>query len=239
MNQTNEERNYHIFYCILAGMSKEERNRLYLYNDASGYAYLNHGDEVCEGRDDKLQYSEIRSAMKVLMFQESETWEIHKILAALLHLGNIKYSAKVVQNLDTTELANHKPLEYAADLLEVDPNQLRHALTTRTIFAYGDTVVSTMSTLQAQDVKDAFVKGVYGRLFVFIVDTINHAIYNHNMQYNKKQSSIGVLGRFTLRSVSLSLLHSKSPTHLANSFISPTQTSSVSRTSRRTRSSNC
>lgn len=193
VNQTNEERNYHIFYCILAGMSQDERNRLFLFNDASGYAYLNHGDEVCEGRDDKQQYSEIIGAMKVLMFQESETWEILKILAALLHLGNIKYSPKVVQNLDTTELANHKPLEYAANLLEVDPTQLRHALTTRTIFAYGDTVVSTMSTLQAQDVKDAFVKGVYGRLFVFIVDTINSAIYNKSMQF-KNQNSIGVLG---------------------------------------------
>lgn len=194
MNQTNEERNYHIFYCILAGMSKEERNRLSLYSDASGYAYLNHGNEVCEGRDDKQQYSEIVSAMKVLMFKETETWEIFKILAALLHLGNIRYSAKVVQNLDTTELTNHKPLEYAADLLEVNPTQLRHALTTRTIFARGDTVVSTMSTLQAQDVKDAFVKGVYGRLFIFIVDTINSAIYSQDMQYKKSPNSIGVLG---------------------------------------------
>ena len=150
VNQTSEERNYHIFYCILAGMSKEDRNKLHLYQDASGYSYLNHGDTVCEGRNDKQQYSEIISAMKVVEFPDSEIWEIMKILASLLQIGNIKYNAKVVQNLDTTELANYKPLEYAADLLQVDSIQLKHALTTRTIFAYGDTVVSTMSTIQAQ-----------------------------------------------------------------------------------------
>ena len=178
-------------------MTKEDRTKLHLYNDASGYAYLNHGDTQCEGRNDKQQYSEIISAMKVLMFTESEIWEIMKVLAALLQLGNIKYQGKIVQNLDTTELANHKPLEYAADLLDVDPNQLTHALTTRTIFAYGDTVVSTMSTSQAQDVKDAFVKGIYGRLFIFIVDTINSAIYNKQIQFkNKIQNSIGVLDIF-------------------------------------------
>lgn len=181
---------------MLYGMSKEDRNRLHLFNDPTCYAYLNHGETVSESKLDQKQYSEIISALKVLMFTEPEIWEILKILAALLHLGNIKYSAKVVKNLDTTELANHQPLEFASNLLEVDPTQLRHALTTRTIFAYGDTVVSTMSTIQAQDVKDAFVKGIYGRLFVFIVDKINSTIYNPHLQYNKKQNSIGVLDIF-------------------------------------------
>lgn len=184
---------------MLAGMSKEELNRLHLHKDASGYAYLKHGDTVCEGRDDVNQYFEIDSAMKILMFSTSEVKEIMKILAALLHLGNIEYKGKVVQNLDTTELATsgYKPLEYAADLLEVDPNQLRHALTTRTIFAYGDTVVSTMSTIQAQDVKDAFVKGIYGRLFIFIVDKINSAIYDKQLHLaGRRQNSIGVLDIF-------------------------------------------
>lgn len=46
---------------------------------------------VCEGRDDAAEFSDIRSAMKVLMFSDQEIWEILKILSALLHLGNIKY----------------------------------------------------------------------------------------------------------------------------------------------------
>ncbi len=38
--QARDERNYHVFYCMLAGMSKEEKHALDLTN-ASDYVYLN------------------------------------------------------------------------------------------------------------------------------------------------------------------------------------------------------
>lgn len=61
----------------------------------------------CEGRDDTAEFADIRSAMKVLLFSDQEIWEIMKLLAALLHLGNIKYKATVVDNLDATEIPDH------------------------------------------------------------------------------------------------------------------------------------
>lgn len=45
----------------------------------------------CEGRDDLNDYSSILSAMKVLMFTETENWEISKLLAAILHMGNLRF----------------------------------------------------------------------------------------------------------------------------------------------------
>lgn len=39
VSQSKDERNYHIFYCILAGLSKEEKNKLEL-GEASQYKYL-------------------------------------------------------------------------------------------------------------------------------------------------------------------------------------------------------
>jgi myosin VIIa len=42
--------------------------------------------------------------MKVLSFTDEEIWEILKLLAALLHLGNVKYKGVVVQNIDATEI---------------------------------------------------------------------------------------------------------------------------------------
>ena len=44
-----------------------------------------------EGRDDAADLAEIRSALKVLMFKEHEIWNIFKVLAAILHIGNVKF----------------------------------------------------------------------------------------------------------------------------------------------------
>lgn len=49
---------------------------------------------TCEGREDSLEYANIRSAMKVLMFTDTENWEISKLLAAILHLGNLQYKGE-------------------------------------------------------------------------------------------------------------------------------------------------
>lgn len=49
---------------------------------------------TCEGRVDSQEYANIRSAMKVLMFTDTENWEISKLLAAILHLGNLQYEGE-------------------------------------------------------------------------------------------------------------------------------------------------
>lgn len=194
--QANGERNYHIFYCMLAGMTKEDRAKLNL-TDASKYFYLMQGDCInCDGRDDAAEFADIKKAMKVLMFSDTEFWELLMILAALLHLGNIRYKAKVINNLDATELTgpSQSSANLAAKFLKVEPQNLIEALTTRTIFAHGDTVVSTMNSQQSIDVRDAFVKGIYGKMFVWIVKKINSAIYKPPS--GNHRTSIGVLDIF-------------------------------------------
>lgn len=114
--QAHDERNYHIFYCMLAGLAADELQELEL-TKATDYYYLTQvsissNKNLCkisncllafqgncttvEGRDDRKELADIRAAMKVLLFNDQEMWSIFKILAALLHIGNIQYNGKHV-----------------------------------------------------------------------------------------------------------------------------------------------
>ena len=53
--------------------------------------------------------------------------------------------------------------------------------------------VSRLSKDQAVDVRDAFAKGIYGRLFIWIVHKVNNAVQKSSQT---KTSSIGVLDIF-------------------------------------------
>uniref|UniRef100_A0A8B9I0E5 Myosin VIIBb n=1 Tax=Astyanax mexicanus TaxID=7994 RepID=A0A8B9I0E5_ASTMX len=92
-HQAPMERNYHIFYCLLSGMAKEQKNILAL-GDATQFNYLTEGDCItCDGQDDADEFGRIRTALKVLTFTDRESWEIFCLLAAILHLGNISFEA--------------------------------------------------------------------------------------------------------------------------------------------------
>ncbi|CAF3882378.1 unnamed protein product, partial [Adineta steineri] len=196
VSQARDERNYHVFYCMLAGMSKEEKQALDL-TTASDYVYLNQldGTIYCDSRDDAKEWATIKSACKVLMFSDEELNDILRLLSAVLNLGNLKFQATTTQNMDTCIVANRNVLRLVSKLLKLDENGLCDGFLKRTIFAHGEAVVTPLNQEQACDVRDAFVKGIYGKMFIWIVEKINSAIYKpqDRVAYRK---SLGILDIF-------------------------------------------
>ncbi|XP_074071029.1 unconventional myosin-VIIb [Macrotis lagotis] len=195
--QAPEERNYHIFYCMLMGMNEEQKKLLSL-GTVSEYNYLTMGQcTYCEGRNDVKDYASLRSAMKVLMFSDSENWDISKLLASILHLGNVEFSAAISDNLDCSDVMETLHFRAAVKLLEVKDIQLQTCLTTHYIIIRGEGVSRPLNILQASDRRDAFVKGIYGHLFLWIVNKINAAIFKEPSQDPQNvRRSIGLLDIF-------------------------------------------
>ena len=81
------------------------------------------------------------------------------------------------QNLPVSYIEDRKTAELAAQFLGVPADMLERALCTRKTITRGEEIVSPLSAETAQDVCDAFVKGIYGRQFVWIVRKINQAIF--------------------------------------------------------------
>ncbi|CAJ0605304.1 unnamed protein product [Cylicocyclus nassatus] len=195
VSQSQGERNYHIFYCLLAGLSPEEKKHLEL-TKPSDYFYLTQGKSLeADGRDDAADLAEIRSSMKVLLFKEPEIGHIFQLLAALLHIGNVKYRGTVVDTIEGVEVSDAANVARIARLLEVSEQNLLTTLTTRTIVTREERVVVRLSSRAAVDARDALAKGIYGRLFDYILTRINDAIYKPRND-PKNRHSIGILDIF-------------------------------------------
>nr|XP_046248311.1 unconventional myosin-VIIa [Scatophagus argus] len=194
--QAPEERNYHIFYHMLMGMPAEQKKILSLGN-AAEYNYLTMGGcTSCEGRDDVKEYAHFRSALKILTFTDNDSWEISKLLAAILHLGNVNFESTIVNNLEACEMVTSSHFNMASQLLEVAPNELEKSLTQRSFMTARESVTKALTSAQAVDGRDAFVKAIYGRLFLWVVDKINSAIYKQPEDSEEVQQSIGLLDIF-------------------------------------------
>uniref|UniRef100_A0A8C1G1D2 Si:ch73-194h10.2 n=1 Tax=Cyprinus carpio TaxID=7962 RepID=A0A8C1G1D2_CYPCA len=195
--QAPQERNYHIFYCMLMGMPPDQKKILSL-GHAAEYNYLTMGQcTTCEGRDDIKEYASFRSAMKILTFTENDTWEINKLLAAILHLGNVDFEETIMNNLESCDVLSSTHFKIAAQLLEVAPNALDVSLTQRSLMTNRESVSKPLTSAQAVDGRNAFVKAIYGRLFVWIVEKINSAIYKPPPDDPKHiRLSIGLLDIF-------------------------------------------
>uniref|UniRef100_A0A4W6DHW4 Myosin VIIBa n=1 Tax=Lates calcarifer TaxID=8187 RepID=A0A4W6DHW4_LATCA len=194
--QAPEERNYHIFYYMLMGMPAEQKKILSL-GSAAEYNYLTMGNcTSCEGRDDVKEYAHFRSALKILMFTENDSWEISKLLAAILHLGNVDFESTIINNLESCDILTSSSFNVASQLLEVDPKALEKSLTQRSLMTTRESVTKSLTSAQAVDGRDAFVKAIYGRLFIWVVHKINAAIYKPPGDSNDIRLSIGLLDIF-------------------------------------------
>ncbi|XP_045438435.1 LOW QUALITY PROTEIN: unconventional myosin-VIIb, partial [Pipistrellus kuhlii] len=195
--QAPQERNFHIFYCMLLGMRPEERALLQLGSPAE-YRYLTSGScTSCEGLADAKDYAHVRSALKILMFSDSEHWALSKLLAAILHLGNVEFTAAFFENLDSSDVRETPAFPAVATFLEVPQQALRDCLLKHTIAIRGELVARPLSAPQAADRRDALAKGIYGHLFLWIVKKINAAIFTPPAQDPRPvRRAIGLLDIF-------------------------------------------
>ena len=57
--------------------------------------------------------------MKILTFSDSEIWDIFRLLASILHFGNIQLEAREIATVDGCAIRNNAEVGKVATLLEV------------------------------------------------------------------------------------------------------------------------
>ncbi|XP_025786918.1 unconventional myosin-Vb [Puma concolor] len=186
--QADDERNYHIFYQLCAAASLPEFKELAL-TCAEDFFYTSQGRDTCiEGVDDAEDFEKTRQAFTLLGVRESHQISIFKIIASILHLGNVEIQAE--RDGDSCSISpQDEHLNSFCRLLGVEHSQMEHWLCHRKLVTTSETYVKTMSLQQVVNARNALAKHIYAQLFGWIVEHINKALHTPLKQH----SFIGVL----------------------------------------------
>uniref|UniRef100_A0AAQ5XP86 Myosin IXb n=1 Tax=Amphiprion ocellaris TaxID=80972 RepID=A0AAQ5XP86_AMPOC len=195
VSRDKSERNYHVFYYLLMGASKDEKEEFHLFKPQD-YLYLNQGDVHLDDDEDLgQQYKRLHQAMEMVGFLSSTKKHIFSILSAVLLLGNVTFTLS--EDTQVLEAGPAEVLSTLSDLLKVKNELLVTALTKRRVVTANCTVVSQYTLQEASTMRDSMAKSLYGALFDWIILHINHALLNRrDMEESISCLSIGVLDMF-------------------------------------------
>ncbi|KAF8930467.1 Myosin type-2 heavy chain 1 [Dissophora ornata] len=186
--QPEYERNYHIFYQLVAGAPPSEKKSLDLQS-IQQFQYLNQGGiQTINGVDDAAEFEITQRALSTIGISVQAQWDIFRLLAALLHIGNIQVTGR-----NDAMISDEDPsLITASRVLGVPLTEFKKWLVKKQITTRSEKIVSSLKPDQSLIIRDSVAKYIYSSLFDWLVNNINSSLSSEAVA-SKIHSFIGVL----------------------------------------------
>ncbi|KAK6359881.1 hypothetical protein TWF696_001010 [Orbilia brochopaga] len=186
VRQSSGERNYHVFYQLLRGATRELRDQLLLTGDVDDYGYTKSANKHIAGVNDKDEFDTLLRAFHVMGFSREEQMAYFRNIAAVLHLGNLT----VLGNLsDSARLPERRQVEIICDILGIPADGFSKGLLNPRVKAGKEWVNQNRNADQVKQSVDALSKGIYERAFGSLVSRINQSLERRG----EESGFIGVL----------------------------------------------
>ncbi|KAF4797358.1 unconventional myosin-XV-like protein [Turdus rufiventris] len=172
-HQAPGERNYHVFYELLAGLPVQHKEEMFL-QEAESYFYLNQG-RACDvlGKEDSQDFLVLLQALEGISLSEDQLTSTWAVLAAVLQLGNICFTSYEKDSFEHAAVASGAEIQIVAKLLRVSAELLQRAVTHRVTVTSYDQIFTPLSVEGAIDARDSIAKALYYLLFEWLLLRIN------------------------------------------------------------------
>lgn len=184
------ERNYHIFYQLLA--ASESKKKWYLDNANECYKYTGaNKTNYIEGMSDGKHFERTKTALGLIGVTEEVQDVLFEVLAGIVHLGQL-----IIHSKNSNEESEIKPgdkcAKYVTELLGISAEDMEKALCSRQIAVAGDKVTTFLKKDQAEECIGALSKAIYSKVFDWLVNIINTSLENDE----KMHQHVGILDIF-------------------------------------------
>eukprot|EP01043_Picozoa_sp_COSAG02_P044419 COSAG02_NODE_3965_length_5977_cov_9.580810_3_plen_692_part_00 len=199
------ERNYHIFYQLLAGLPTEKASAVGLQHEPTTFRVLKaSGCMEIVHVDDAAEYTATMESLHAVGASPSDVDTFIHALAAVLHIGNIQFDS--IDDASTVRIMEDcSGLPEAARCMKVTSEDLAAALTTTHTMFVGEEVVKPNTVEQAVAIRDATARLIYARHFDWIVGKISESFggngdethdADHHTHSHGREAYVGVLDLF-------------------------------------------
>lgn len=165
---------------------RAETDKLLLDGSLSDYQFTKNSNKTIPDVDDASDFNALLDSMQIMEFKELEIFDILRVVATLLHLGNVK---PVPGRDDQAELVDTAAAERACHLMGIPLGAFVKAILKPQIKAGRETVTQHRTCEQVVYSIEALSRATYERLFSWLIERVNLALDRPS----PKNKFIGVL----------------------------------------------
>ncbi|XP_071512369.1 myosin heavy chain, muscle-like isoform X1 [Panulirus ornatus] len=174
ISQQSLERSYHIFYEMMSDQIDWIKPMCCLSNDIYDYHYVSQGKVTVPSIDDGEDIQFCDEAFDILGFSKTEKENVYKLTACVMHFGEMKFKQRGRE--EQAEPEGTTVGEVIGKLMGVDGADLYRCITKPKIKVGAEFVAKGMNVEQCYYSVGAMAKGIYDRLFKYLVQKCNETL---------------------------------------------------------------